>query len=158
MSERSRIKLSRVTPVVDTTVAYAANDRVGSILTFTGILDLERRGLVQSVTIINEAGGTWPGFNLLLFRSLPTVASVDNAALDISDAEMTAKYLGHVTLPNTAETVIVSISASNHGTVRSQELAVDSTDGNLYGVIESLGAITFAQTDDLTVVLGVEIV
>lgn len=156
MTERARVKLIRKTPTIDT-AAYGAGDRLGSIITFTDALADQKQGIVRSLTVIIESA-TLGGANLHLFRALPTVASADNAALDITDAEMTAKYLGSINIGTTAETILVSLAASTAATVKGIDLAVDSKDGNLYGVLEVLGTPTFTAADDLTVVLGVETV
>lgn len=156
MSDQARVKLVRKTLTVDTS-AYADADQLGSIITFTDALALVKQGVVKSLSLILETG-TFGGANLHLFRSLPTVTSADNAALNIADAEMTAKYLGTINIPSTSNTNYEVLSASSVAYVRDINLAVDSTDGNLYGVIQATGAVTFTATDDLTVVLGVETV
>jgi hypothetical protein len=158
MSDRGIIKLIRKTLTVDTS-AYADTDRLGSIITFTGalggLLGVRNSGLVRSVALILETG-TFNGANLHLFRALPTVASADNATLDITDAEMTAKYVGTINIPSTSNTNYEVLSASSVAYATSLGLAVDTTDGHLYGVLQSTGAVTFTAADDLTVILGIE--
>lgn len=152
-----RIELRRVTPVVDT-AAYADEDRVGAVMTFTDLLGSNRTGLIRSVVLLMESGavaGT-TSFNLWLFRTSPTIASADNAALDLTDAQLTANSLGHINIPATAETFLALSGSNGIITVQNLALSVDSTDGNLYGVLEAQGAVTFTAADDLTVVLGVE--
>lgn len=149
-----RIRLSRVTPVVDTS-AYADADQLGSLMTFSGVLDPERRGLVKSVVAIYESG-TVVAINLHLFRASPTVTSTDNNALNIADAELTDKYIGTVNLPSTANTNAEALSAGAVQYRHLVDLAVDSTDGHLYGILEATAAVTFTAANDLTIVLGVE--
>jgi hypothetical protein len=156
MSEVARIKLVRKTLTVDTS-AYGDADHLGSIITFTDALALTKQGIVRSVCLILETG-TFGGANLHLFRALPTVASADNAALNIADAEMTAKYLGTINLPSTSNTNYEVLSANSVVYQTSLGLAVDSTDGNLYGILQATGAVTFTATDDLSIVLGVQTV
>lgn len=155
-SSGSRYVVRRVTPTVDTS-AYADGDRVGSIMTFTDILEPVRKGAVVSVTYVFETGTLGAnGFSLLLFRSSPTIASADNAALDVSDAQMTANYLGMINTPNTAETSLTVLANNAAASTQGVKLAVDSDDGNLYGVIQAHAAITFTATNDLTVIVGLE--
>lgn len=137
------------------TSAYADADQLGSLMTFTGILSPENRGLIKSVVAIYESG-TVAAINLHLFRASPTVTSSDNAALNIADAELTAKYVGTVNLPSTANVNAEALSAGAVQYRHLVDLAVDSIDGNLYGILEATAAITFTATDDLTIVLGVE--
>lgn len=157
MSVQPRIKLVRKTPTVDT-AAYADEDRLGSIMTFTDALGSSgtaRQGLLRSVVLIFESG-TPAAMNLWLFRSLPTIASADNAAFDITDAQMTANFIGHVQIPVTADVNLVTSASNAATTVQNLNLPIDSTDGHLYGVLEAQGAITFTAADDLTVVLGIQ--
>lgn len=149
-----RIRLSRVTPTVDT-AAYADADQVTGLMTFTGILSPERRGLVKSVVMIYESG-TVAAMNLHLFRASVTIASTINNALNISDADMTAYYVGTVNIPSTNNTNTEALSANAVQYRHLVDLAVESTDGNLYGVLEATAAVTFTAADDLTIVLGVE--
>lgn len=149
-----RIRLSRVTPTVDTS-AYADADQVTGLMTFTAVLSPERRGLIKSVVMIYESG-TAAAMNLHLFRASVTIASTINNALNISDADMTASYVGTVNIPSTANTNVEALSANAVQYRHLVDLAVDSTDGNLYGVLEATAAVTFTAADDLTIVLGVE--
>lgn len=156
MTQNARIKLIRKVVTVDTN-AYADEDRLGSIITFSDALNVQRQGIIRSVTVIWESG-TPTQVVLWLFRALPTIASADNAAFDITDEEMAAKYLGHLNVPVTANTNLVNSASNSAASIFNIGLAVDSTDGNLYGVFEAQGAVTFTATDDLVVILGVETV
>lgn len=154
MAAEPRVRLSRVTPVVDT-AAYADADQISPVMTFTDVLSDKRNGIVKSLTLILESG-TAAAMNLHLFRASPTVASSVNAALNITDAEMTAKYICTINMPSTANTNVEALSASAVMYRSAIDFAVDSTDGNLYGVLQATAAITFTAADDLTVVLGVQ--
>jgi len=86
-----------VTPVLDTN-AYAAGDRVGSIMTFTPA-HMDKGGYfsVTDVFVVDQALQS-VALNFWMFDALPVVASADNAALDITDAEMIAKAIGYAAL------------------------------------------------------------
>ena len=80
------------TPTLDTNI-YADADRLGSIEELEGVA-LDVGGIAELNDIVCLDGddqGT--AINFLFFDELPTVASADNAALSISDAEM-AKCVG----------------------------------------------------------------
>jgi hypothetical protein len=85
-----------VIPTLDTN-AYSANDRLGSIQTLTGMGPAGFQGaILESVTVVDRDGQS-PVMTILFFDSLPTVASADNAALQIADAQL-SKCIGHVSI------------------------------------------------------------
>ena len=146
MAERGAIKVIRKTPTVDTS-AYADADRLGSIMTFTGalggILGLRSGGIIRSVSVVLESGTAAP-MTLHLFRSLPTIASADNAALDITDAQLTANWVGKADIVAANFEVM---AAGAVGTLQGLNICVDSSDGHLYGVLQAQGAITFTAAE-----------
>ena len=88
----ARRHLVDVTPAMDTN-QYASGDRFGAIHTITGAGPHGFEGAVlESVTVVDKDAQS-PVMTILFFDSLPTVASADNAALDIADAQM-AKCIG----------------------------------------------------------------
>ena len=87
-----------VTPVLDTS-AYTSGDRVGAIHTITGAGHGFRSAVLESIAIIDkDAQGA--ALKVHFFDALPTVASADNAAIDISDAEA-VKYTATVSIATT---------------------------------------------------------
>lgn len=90
-----------VTPTLDTN-AYATGDRLGSIHTIAAVVRPDvSSGLgvatLKQIVIIDQAAQS-ADMDILFFNALPTVASADNAAIDISDAEMIAKFIGSVSV------------------------------------------------------------
>lgn len=86
-----------LTPTLDTS-AYAAGDRLGSIMTLSNVCR-NPGGMVELVDILLVDATATSGISVdvLFFDSLPTVASADNAAINISDAEM-LKLCGSLSL------------------------------------------------------------
>lgn len=91
-----------VQPTLDTS-AYASGDRLGSIHTITNAfrefhrpfgqttpgvptIALGGNNILAEITIIDQAKQS-AAIDILFFDKSPTVASADNAAIDISDAE-----------------------------------------------------------------------
>lgn len=138
----------QVTPTVSTTPAYTAGDQVGGIQTLTkAAYDVNRFCELAQLTITDK-GGQSAALSILLFDQLPTVASSDNAALDITDAEIAAKAIGNITI---ASTDYVS-TASNSVACKTFSLPIASqtNGGNLYAVVKTTGTPTYASTTDLT--------
>lgn len=74
------------TPVLDTS-AYAAGDHMSDVATvITGATNARPVKLASIAVLDKDDQGA--AFDVLLFKSSPTVASSKNAALNISDAEM----------------------------------------------------------------------
>lgn len=144
MEGKSRVVSA--TPTLDTN-AYASGDRVGSVMTFTNAMDDSGgTGTVISVVVLDKAA-QGSALSLLLFNDLPTVASADNAAIDISDAEM-AKCVGVIPI---ASGDYVTTASNSVATVRGVNLLVKSTKSannlkgkNLFGVLKSGGSPTYA--------------
>lgn len=149
-----------VVPTLDTN-AYASGDRLGSIHTITGAFRKIRRSYdaaspvetgyqpyhgkvyLHSVVIIDSAKQSQP-IDILFFNALPTVASADNAAIDISDAEMEAKYIGGISVDED----YISLAANSAVTKRNIGLLVkqstSAVDNNIYAVPVIRGAGTYA--------------
>ena len=144
--------VKRVTPTIGTS-AYADGDGIGTVFTFQQILDPIKKGTVISLGIVDESNQK-AALTLHLFRASPTIGSLDNNALNIGDAELTAKF---VTKIDILATDYESMTAGAVGSIGNINKGVDSLDGNLYGVLQSQGAPTYAGTDDLTFVLTVRI-
>lgn len=87
-------KIIAVAPTLDTN-AYASGDRMGSIMEFSGaVRHAGGQGMIESLVVLDK-GDQALAFDIMFFDQLPTVASSDNDALSITDAEM-EKYLGHI--------------------------------------------------------------
>lgn len=151
-----------VTPTVSASSAYTAEDQVGGIQTISETITdhLKRTRVVSpaadensvatllTVTVHDKAKQS-AALEIFFFDELPTVASSDNAAISITDAEMAGKCVG-----------VVSIGASDYKNVAassiacvglSQALAMRSKTDNgvLYAVAKTTGTPTYASTTDL---------
>jgi hypothetical protein len=95
-------KVIRVTPTL-TTTAYSANDIMGTEKFFK-LSDVFRNSSeaarLESVAVLDKVKQK-AAFDILFFNAEPVVASADNAAMDITDAEMAAKYIGRVSIAGT---------------------------------------------------------
>lgn len=84
-----------VTPTLDTNI-YASGDRLGSLMTIddsSGFIQKGKLYLLEHVLILDQAKQS-VALDCLMFDGSPTIASADNAAIDITDAEM-AKCAGY---------------------------------------------------------------
>lgn len=152
-----------VTPTLDTN-AYTTGDRFGAIQTLTNVFRKIHRSLdpvtattsdfqpksgkviLQSVFILDKAKQSVP-FDILFFDRLPTVASADNAAIDISDTEM-EKCIGSVTI----DSDYVALASNSVTTLRPPvslllKQSASATDNNLYAVVIIRASGTFAASD-----------
>lgn len=157
MAIEGKSKIASATPTLDTN-AYASGDRVGSVMEFTNAMDdSSGTGTIVSLTILDKAA-QGSILTLLLFNDLPTIASADNAAIDISDAEM-AKCIGSIPV---AAADYVTTASNSIATIRNVNLLVqaaksssNSTGKSLYGVLRSGGSPTYAASS-LVVSLGIK--
>lgn len=149
-----------VVPTLDTS-AYASGDRLGSIHTITNAFRKIYRNvdpitattsafqgqsgkvILQSITIIDQAKQSQP-IDILFFSSSPTVASADNAAIDISDAEMDAKCIGVVSFDASYVALAGNSVASKNSIGLEMKQSISATDNNIYAVCVIRGAGTYA--------------
>jgi hypothetical protein len=139
----ARRQLIDVTPTLDTS-AYSSGDRVGTVHTITGAGPMGfNAAVLESITVIDkDAQGV--ALTVLFFESLPTVASADNAAIDLSDANA-AKCIGHLSI---ATGDYVS-TASNKIACKVPAVGIPLTPGRagvqetIYAVVVSGGAPTY---------------
>jgi hypothetical protein len=152
-----------VTPTI-TTSAYTAGDQVGGIQTLSNVFPDLQRGvnyvnvagwskypghvILQSLTV-TDVSEQAPNFDLFFFNELPTVASSDNAALDIADSEI-AKCIGHYAFAPTYG----DAGGFDVGSVANINLMLpqqpDFANANLYVVVSTSSTPTFTTTSALT--------
>ena len=144
-----------VAPVVDTAI-YAAGDQLGGLLTITdGVSSPGGSAILKSVTVVDKDKEK-AVIDVLFFSANPTLVSVDNAALDISDANMATYCLGKVSI---AAADYTDLNASSVATVRVDDLVLTAAAGStsIYAVMKVLsGTPTFTATGDLQVKFGLE--
>jgi hypothetical protein len=148
-------KFIEVTPTISTS-AYQAEDQVGGIQTLAAVAgDTDDNTVSLQTLTITDAGKQSAALVVYFFDDLPTVASVDNGAITITDAEMADKCLGHVVVAAADYGAIAANSVAcvkNIGLrLRSNNIsaATNSRSGNLYAVVKTTGTPTYVSTTDL---------
>lgn len=145
---RENVKTITVVPTVDTS-AYASGDRFGSLMTLTDVVDSDGDGCVlESVMIFSKTVLTSPAFYVMFFDDVPTIASADNAAIDITDAEMAAKFVGWVAV-GTSKNLAGSTIIENLNVERYLDCKPGSR--NLYALLVVEFAPTIGAASDITV-------
>lgn len=131
--------VATASPTLDTN-AYADGDHMGTVMTISGAAeDLKGPCHLRNVVVVDGAKQSG-AMTLLFFSESPTVASSDNAALDITDAEMAAKFIGSV-----------SIAAADHITINASSFAVNTVDlllksedtSQIFAILRADGAQTY---------------
>lgn len=135
-----------VTPTLDT-LAYADGDRLGSIEEVDVDAENGYHGVKLDSISVTDLSGNGIALDLLFFHASPTVASADNAAIDIADAEI-VKFQGHVSL---AATDYIATASNKIGTKSNIGLGLKTqqsdSSGKLYVLAVARGAATFAASD-----------
>ena len=139
-----------VAPTV-TAGAYSAKDAVGGEITFANAVRASAgTAILNTVTIVDKSQAA-AGLELWLFHTTITEAA-DNAAFDISDAEL-ATCVGVVPI-STAD--YYQIADNEVACVRGVGLEFKCAATSLFGQLKCTGTPTYASTSDLTVVLAIE--
>ena len=129
------------TPTLDT-AAYATGDHMGSLMTFTCSGISGRPLKLSNILVIDQAKQSL-AFDILFFNAAPTITSVDNAAADISDAEMLAKCVGHVSLVAGDYCILANSSVALKRDIQLW-LKPESRTDKLYALLVARGAPTYA--------------
>jgi hypothetical protein len=158
VSRQSHTGVFPKTPPINT-VQYTAGDVVGGLMNFSQAAGPFSNAVIQSITVKDKANQK-AALTLLFFREAPTGIPVNNAALDITSADM-AKLIGKVnvaasdyeTLDSQAvATVYPGLVVSGHADTG---LATDASNiGNLWMVAVTTGTPTYTAADDLSFELG----
>jgi hypothetical protein len=140
--------------------AYADGDQIGVPLKIPNLL-VQSGGTaaIDSLAILDKAKQK-ASMEILFFDQMPVTTSVDNSPLDISDAEMAAKFIGSVyidtagyadTVSNSYQTV-VSLGLLVKGGLAPGIGAVGSRD--IFMVCKSRGAPIYTSASDLVIKVG----
>ena len=140
----ARYQVVEVTPTLDTN-AYASGDRVGSIHTITGAGPAGFHGAVlESITVIDkDAQGA--ALKVHFFDALPTVASADNAAIDLTDAQA-AKFIATVSIATGDYLATASNKLAFTQPTRAIPMCPSAANGvkeTLYAVVTTTGSPTY---------------
>ena len=137
-------KTVEVTPTLDTS-AYATGDHMGTVHTLTGVNnDGGQMTYLQGLVIVDRAKQK-SALDVFFFDASPTVASSDNAAADVSDAEMVDKCIGWVTV---AAADYKDLNANSTATVKDINLPLKpAASGTVYVLVVSRGSPTYGASD-----------
>jgi len=136
----NQFHISEATPTLDTS-AYASGDRVGSLMTLTGVGEAGAGCVLDKVVIVDSAKQS-SALKIFLFNAAPTLVGADNAAADISDADMTDKCIGVV---NVATGDYHALNANSVADT-TYDKAIKSPGATVYALIVSAGSPTYAAT------------
>lgn len=151
------LKQVRVTPTISTS-AYASGDQLGDLMELSNILLTEADTvMLKSVVVLDQTGNT-ATIDLMFFNETPTIASSDNAAINVSDAEMEAKFLGTAQVANTDYADYNTNSAGTKTDIDLPLLGADTTQRNTSIFCQAVvrSTPTYAATDDLTFIFTVD--
>ena len=126
---------------VTTTGAYADGDQIGAAVELANMMDTKGdTGAILSVSVIDSAKQK-SALELLFFDASPTIASSDNAELDIVFAQFTGKYLGSVLIAASDYEDVKSVSIA---TVRQQGILLKGNkSASIWVVLKSKGTPTY---------------
>jgi hypothetical protein len=156
-------KVITITPTIEA-AAYADGDQLGG--TFTKLTDavLSPGGVarLKSVVVLCKAANTVdPVFDILFWDKEPTVASAENAAFDVTDANL-ANLIGAVSIAAANNFNLANNSAS---VIRALDLLLQAarpphakvtTGRDLWVSLVARAAQTYASTSDLSIKFGFE--
>jgi len=139
----------KVTPTISSSPAYSSGDQIGGIQTLTGAMINGGTGTLMSVVVLDKAAQK-SALNIWFFKNQPTMASTDNAAFDITDANLVlAEPLGFVSIA-AADYVDSSSNAVGQASLADAIMVQSAaSDGTIYAVVESAGTPTYGSTSDL---------
>jgi hypothetical protein len=121
--------------------AYTSGDRMGTIITLTdAVRALGESATLQDIVVLDKAKQSL-AMDFLFFDELPTVASADEAAIDITDAEMEKCVGGYVG----AADQYIALANSSVATYRNIGINMKPIGGatNLYCVLVTRGTPTY---------------
>lgn len=161
------VKWASVTPTVTAASAYTAKDSVGGLLTFSRVpCGPKETGRVVAV-IVTDASDNAMEYDLNLFRAAPTASTgaactgtkyiCDKNAFDPLDAELVL-MLPDINLASTDHFSFTDNGMSSLSSLGSSVYSIPGslTNGTLYGALVARSTPTFANTNDVTVSIGVE--
>jgi len=139
-----------VQPVLDTS-AYTSGDRMGAVTKLANVFNGGNAHL-RSLMILDQAKQS-VAFDILFFKASPTVASADNAAIDVSDAEMLDKCVGKLSVAAADFMALAANSVAMYGNLFLTFKNPGSEVRDLWILLIARGAPTFA-ADSLALRFG----
>lgn len=153
-------QLVTLIPVTDTSI-YADGDQIG--LGASEVTNCLRApwclATLESVTIIDKAKQK-SKLDIHFFSAAPTLANVNNAAPDITDANAIATYLGRIAVLDTdyvdfANQSVASKLALGLVVAGKKLNTQDKDTKSLYAIVVSRGTPTYTAAADLMIKIGV---
>jgi hypothetical protein len=147
-------KVFEVTPTI-TAGAYSAGDQLGELQSITDAFRLERLPvIIQFISVVDSATQD-AEIDFLFFDEEPTIASSDNAAFSITDAELKDKAVGTITVDEYKDFASNSIGTKVHGGLIIRGANQNSMPRDLWFVAIVRGTPTYGTTSDLVFRIGV---
>ncbi len=143
-------KIIEVTPTIDTAI-YSAGDHLGTLHTLIGAAGGNSHMCeLEAITIIDKDLQK-SALDIFFFDALPTITSLDNAAANISDAEMIDKCIGHLVV---LALDYRDLSANSTAHIRNLNIALKSDPDSsapvsMYAFVVSRGIPVFATASSL---------
>jgi hypothetical protein len=152
-----RINATRVvavTPTISTSPAYTSGDQIGGIMTLTDVIRQDKSGgfgtsELVGVTILDKALQS-AAMSIWLFNQSPTLASSDNAAFNISDANLVLQCIGVVSVGTAYSASAANSVSSTQNLNKIVQIPYTATSPtNVYAVAVIGAAATYTTTTDL---------
>lgn len=135
--------------------AYGDGDTVGTPQEVTdAVLEHGGTATLQSV-LLHDAAAQTVAVVLYFFDELPTV-SADNAAFSVSDAEMSDKFLGRVSITPTAAGSAGSAGQAVNVGLKLRAANVTQRSKSVYVVAVTSGGTPTYTADSITLKLGID--
>lgn len=153
-------QLVTLIPITDTNI-YADGDQVG--LGASELVSILRTpwnlATIESITVIDKAKQK-SKLDVHFFSSIPTLANLNNAAPDITDANAIATYLGRVPILDTDYADFANQSVATKLSVglmvAGKKLNTQDKDTkSLWAIVVSRGTPTYTAAADLMIKIGV---
>lgn len=136
------------------TAQYASGDVVGGTLTFSGANFVNTSGMIASVNVVTQSGGSLP-LTLAFFKGTPVTAA-DNAPGTFSASNLSADLIGQVSV-TTSDYVLMGTAATPPCAAYKPAVAIPyqtSAGGALYCIPIARAAHTFTSTSDLIITVS----
>lgn len=156
-SLESRKFFSKAITTTDT--AYNDGDQIGTKFEIPGVaMSKGSPVILESVSVIDKDKQA-SALVIFFFSQSPTVASSDNAALDITDAEMASKCIGHVAIAAADYKPINGSSVATKANIQLQLKPGDEKSGtvegkSIYAILMSNGTPDYAAGEQLILNMG----
>lgn len=155
-----------MTPTISTSPAYTSGDQIGGILDLTNVFRefyraFEPRPLgdggqtkwagkatLKSISVVDISAQN-ANFDFWFFNALPTVASSDNAALNISDAEILKLQHVYSFAPSAYSTTSANSAASVGGIDLVINQSTSATTDSIWVVSQIKSSATYTTTTAL---------